>query len=118
MGESHWTLSASVLPTPPSSPRPDDGGGGAGRTSEEEQGEKGDPEEQDKQAAAANDQPALSRLGYTEWLRMMPVYPNLNAALDDIGYEKWRTSPYQNCCLLFAFLLCTKQITECAQYTR
>lgn len=109
----------SVLPSPPVTE-------GSGGEEEEEESLVSQPDEGDgtaKQAPeSAGDGTCSSRhfsstldtphkLTFKEWLKMSPVYPNEQVALNDVGYALVKTPSYKNCCLLYAYSICRKAST-------
>lgn len=106
--------SPSVLPSPPLTEA-------SSREEEEDQTEAVNEAESDappaESAGSAGDGAASSRppsamdalhsVTFKEWLKMSPVYLNYQEALNEIGYKLVHTPSYKNCCLLFAFQICS-----------
>lgn len=101
-----------VLPTPPSSSCDDDDEDVRARDETSAQEHTG------PQASIALAHSNFKEMGIQEWYRHSPIYPTLQAALNDIGYVEHRTSPHKNCCLLFAYMVCTHELTPEQQWTK
>lgn len=55
--------------------------------------------------------PEKRQMRLSDWRRACPCYPNLAEALEDLGLVELSSSPHKNSCLLFSYLLSTKQMT-------
>lgn len=102
----HMIVTMDALPTPPSS------------TSESEDDEVKHRQSDPKPAVALTEveiqtekKPEKRQMSLSDWRRASPCYPNLAAALEDLGFVELSSSPHKNNCLLFSYLLCTEQMT-------
>lgn len=54
----------------------------------------------------------------TAWRRITPVFLSVQDAMQDLGYHMLYTNGHNNSCMLFAYLLCTGELSESDQGTR